>query len=48
MLSPFGTVKALAIIVAFGLALAAADELAQAERHEVRWPSYALAEPSGS
>jgi uncharacterized membrane protein HdeD (DUF308 family) len=43
VLSPFGTVKALAVVVAVGLALAAADELAQAERHEVRWPSYALA-----
>jgi uncharacterized membrane protein HdeD (DUF308 family) len=42
VLSPFGTVRALAVIVAFGLALAAADELAQAERHEMRWPSYAL------
>ena len=43
VLSPFGTVTALAVVVAVGLALAAADELAQAERHEVRWPSYALA-----
>jgi uncharacterized membrane protein HdeD (DUF308 family) len=43
VLSPFGTVKALAAVVAVGFALAAADELAQAERHEVRWPSYALA-----
>ena len=43
VLSPFGTAKALAIVIAIGLALAAADELAQAERHEVRWPSYALA-----
>jgi uncharacterized membrane protein HdeD (DUF308 family) len=42
VLSPFGTVRVLAVIVAFGLALAAGDELAQAERHEVRWPSYAL------
>jgi uncharacterized membrane protein HdeD (DUF308 family) len=43
VLSPFGTVKALVVVIAVGLALAAADELAQAERHEVRWPSYALA-----
>ena len=43
VLSPFGTVKALAVVVAIGLAVAAADELAQAERHEVRWPSYVLA-----
>jgi uncharacterized membrane protein HdeD (DUF308 family) len=43
VLSPFGTVKALAVVIAVGLALTAADELAQAERHEVRWPSYALA-----
>jgi uncharacterized membrane protein HdeD (DUF308 family) len=43
VLRPFGTVRALAVVIAIGLALAAADELAQAERHEVRWPSYALA-----
>jgi uncharacterized membrane protein HdeD (DUF308 family) len=42
LLSPFGTVKALAVVVAIGLALTAADEFAQAERHEVPWPSYVL------
>jgi uncharacterized membrane protein HdeD (DUF308 family) len=42
LLSPFGTVKVLAVVVAIGLALTAADEFAQAERHEVRWPSYLL------
>jgi uncharacterized membrane protein HdeD (DUF308 family) len=42
LLSPFGTVKVLAVVVALGLALMAVDEMAQAERHEVRWPSYVL------
>jgi hypothetical protein len=43
LLNPFGAVRTLAVLVAFGLVVASADELAQAERHEVRWPSYALA-----
>jgi uncharacterized membrane protein HdeD (DUF308 family) len=42
LLNPFEAVKTLAVLVAIGLALAAADELAQAERHQVAWPSYAL------
>jgi uncharacterized membrane protein HdeD (DUF308 family) len=42
LLSPFGTVKVLAVVVALGLALMGVDEIAQAERHEVRWPSYVL------
>jgi hypothetical protein len=43
LLNPFDAVRTLAVLVAFGLVVASADELAQAERHEVRWPSYALA-----
>jgi uncharacterized membrane protein HdeD (DUF308 family) len=42
LLNPFDAVKTLAVLVALGLAVSAADELAQAERHEVRWPSYVL------
>ena len=42
VLSPFGTVKVLAVVVAFGLARRLVTSLAQAERHEVRWRSYAL------
>jgi uncharacterized membrane protein HdeD (DUF308 family) len=33
----------LAILVAFGLFVAGVDELVEAARHEVRWPSYVLA-----
>jgi uncharacterized membrane protein HdeD (DUF308 family) len=41
--NPFDAVTTLAILVAVGLLFASADELAQAERHDVRWPSYVLA-----
>jgi len=43
LVNPFDAVRTLAVLVAFGLVVASADELAQVERHEVRWPSYALA-----
>jgi uncharacterized membrane protein HdeD (DUF308 family) len=43
LLNPFDSVRVLAVLVAIGLALTAADEIAQAERHAVRWPSYVLA-----
>ena len=43
LLNPFDAVRTLAVLVAFGLLVASVDELAQAERHEVKWPSYALA-----
>jgi len=43
LLNPFDAVRTLAVLVAFALVVASADELAQAERHEVKWPSYALA-----
>ena len=43
LVNPFDAVRTLAVLVAFGLVVASADELAQAERHEVKWPSYALA-----
>jgi uncharacterized membrane protein HdeD (DUF308 family) len=42
LFSPFGTEKVLAVVVAVGLALMGIDELAQAARHEVPWPSYVL------
>lgn len=42
LLNPFGAVKTLAVLVALGLAVAGVDELSQAERHRVRWPSYVL------
>jgi uncharacterized membrane protein HdeD (DUF308 family) len=42
LLNPFAAVKTLAVLVAIGLAFAGVDELAQAERHEVRWPSWVL------
>jgi uncharacterized membrane protein HdeD (DUF308 family) len=42
LFNPFAAVKTLAILVAIALALNGVDELAQAERHEVRWPSYVL------
>lgn len=41
--SPFDAVRTLAVLVALGLVVASVDELAQAERHEITWPSYALA-----
>ena len=43
LLNPFDAVRTLALLVALGLFVASVDELAQAERHEVRWPSYVLA-----
>lgn len=43
LLNPFDAVRTLAVLVALGLVVASVDELAQAERHEVKWPSYALA-----
>ena len=43
LLNPFDAVWTLAVVVAIGLFVAGVDELAQAERHEVKWPSYALA-----
>ena len=43
LLNPFDAVRTLAVLVAFGLVVASVDEIAQAERHEVKWPSYALA-----
>src|SRR5262245_59042984 len=42
LLNPFDAVKTLAVLVAIGLFVASLDELAQAERHDVKWPSYAL------
>ena len=41
--SPFDAVRTLAVLVALGLVVASVDELAQAERHDVKWPSYVLA-----
>lgn len=41
--SPFDAVRTLAVLVALGLVVASVDELAQAERHDLRWPSYVLA-----
>lgn len=41
--NPFGAARTLAFLVALGLFFAAIDELAQAERHQVTWPSYVLA-----
>ena len=38
----FDAVKTLAVLVALGLAVAGVDEIAQADRHRVRWPSYVL------
>jgi uncharacterized membrane protein HdeD (DUF308 family) len=35
-------VRTLAVLVALGLVIVGVDELAQAERHRVRWPSYVL------
>ena len=43
LFNPFAAIGTLVILVAIGLTFAAVDELSQAERHEVRWPSYALA-----
>lgn len=43
LLNPFDAVRTLAVLVALGLAVAAADEVAQAERHTESWPSYVLA-----
>jgi uncharacterized membrane protein HdeD (DUF308 family) len=43
LLNPFDAVRTLAVLVAFGLVVASVDEVAQAERHEVKWPSYVLA-----
>ena len=43
LVNPFDAVRTLAVLVAFGLVVAAVDEMAQAERHTVKWPSYALA-----
>ena len=36
-------VRTVALLVAIGLVLAGVDELAQAERHQIRWLSYVLA-----
>ena len=41
--NPFGAVRTLALLVAFGLFFTSMDELAQAERHQIRWLSYVLA-----
>lgn len=41
--NPFGAVRTLAVLVALGLFVTSVDELAQAERHQTRWPSYVLA-----
>lgn len=41
--SPFDAVRTLAVLVALGLVVASVDELAQAERHAIKWPSYVLA-----
>lgn len=35
-------VKTLAILIGIGLLLTGIDEITQADRHEVRWPSYVL------
>ena len=43
LINPFDAVRTLAVLVAVGLVVASIDELAQAERHEVRWPSHVLA-----
>ena len=43
LFNPFAAVGTLVVLVAIGLTFAAVDELMQVERHEVRWPSYALA-----
>jgi uncharacterized membrane protein HdeD (DUF308 family) len=43
LLNPFAAAFTLAVLVAIALAFTAVDELMQAERHEVRWPSYVLA-----
>jgi uncharacterized membrane protein HdeD (DUF308 family) len=43
LFNPFAAVGTLVVLVAIGLTFAAVDELSQAERHEVRWPSYVLA-----
>ncbi len=43
LFNPFAAVGTLVVLVAIGLTFAAVDELMQAERHEVRWPSYVLA-----
>ena len=43
LVNPFDAVRTLAVLVAFGLVVAAVDEMAQAERHMAKWPSYALA-----
>lgn len=34
--------RTLALLVALGLVVAGVDEIAQADRHRVRWPSYVL------
>lgn len=41
--NPFDAVRTLAVLVAAGLFVVSVDELAQAERHEIKWPSYVLA-----
>jgi uncharacterized membrane protein HdeD (DUF308 family) len=38
----FDAVKTLAVLVALGLAVAGVDEIVEADRHRVRWPSYVL------
>ena len=43
LLNPFDAVRTLVVLVALALVIASVDELAQAERHEARWPSYVLA-----
>ena len=43
LLNPFEAVRTLTVLVALGLVVASVDELAQAQRHEARWPSYVLA-----
>lgn len=37
-----GAAFSLALLVGLGLAIAGIDEIAQADRHRVRWPSYVL------
>ena len=43
LVNPFDAVRTLAVLVALGLLVASVDELAQAERHDIAWPSYVLA-----
>lgn len=43
LLNPFAAARTLAVLLAIALALTAVGELNQVERHQARWPSYALA-----